>query len=89
MVISGRTSPYYASPVPVPVEAEGEEDVDNVEASRSGDSVEGGPQQSGGRPANGSIAVLGEAHGPEGPIGSWRLKVDPCPQQPRFRPYRY
>jgi hypothetical protein len=44
IVISGRTSPYYASPVPVPVEAEGEEDVDNVEASRSGDSVEGGPQ---------------------------------------------
>jgi hypothetical protein len=29
------------------VEAEGEEDVDNVEASRSGDSVEGGPQQGG------------------------------------------
>jgi hypothetical protein len=37
--MSGRTSPYYASSVPVPVEAEGEEDVHNVEASRSGDSV--------------------------------------------------
>ena len=40
--------------------AEGEEDVEHVKASRSGDFIEGGPRQDGGGPANGSVAVLGK-----------------------------
>jgi hypothetical protein len=43
IVINGRTSPYASLPVNGPVEAEGEEDVEHVKASRSGDFIEGGP----------------------------------------------
>jgi hypothetical protein len=50
------------------VEAEGEEDVEHVKASRNRDSIEGGPPQDGGGPADGSVPMLGEAHAQEGPV---------------------
>lgn len=71
-VISGRTSPYASAPAKGPVEAEGEEDVEYVKASRSGDFIEGGPRQGGGGPADGSVAVLGEAHRARGARGACR-----------------
>jgi len=47
-------------PVHGPAVAEGEEDVEHVKASRSGDFIEGGPRQDGGGPVNRSVAVLGK-----------------------------